>query len=423
MTLRPNGYRDRLIDATVDKHLQSFGAVCIQGPKWVGKTWTAENHANSEMKITDYTGPVANRDVLTSDIMKALDGENPHLIDEWQEFPKLWDIIRNDVDARPAEGKYILTGSSMPSRDSYIHSGAGRISLLTMRSMTLYETGDSDGAASLAGLFRGELDTIDCGDVELRTLVGYTVRGGWPRAVFSGKVDPRMNSDNLLEAAVEEACALDGKMRNRAKMHMLVRSLARNESTVVSDAALIGDMKKADSDTIAPETMNEYLDCLKRVHIIEETPSYKPKINSDMRIGKKPKRRFTDVSLAISALKLDEDTLMENLGTFGFMFESLCEHDLQIYAESIGGRFFHYRDGRDREIDAVVELGGKWAAFEIRLGASRIDEAAESLLSIGKIMGEKGHAPDVLCVICGMTKWAYRRPDGVFVVPITSLGP
>jgi len=423
MTLKQDGYRERLIDPTIDKHLQSFGAVCIRGPKGAGKTWTAENHADSEFDTTGRTGPLDNRDILASDIRKALVGDSPHLIDEWQEFPRIWDVVRNDIDAYPGEGRYILAGSRMPSRDSYIHSGAGRISDLTMHTMALYETGDSDGAVSLAGLFKGEPEMIDCGDVELSSLVGYAVRGGWPRAVFSEGIDPVENAADLLEAAINEACGLDGKRRNRAKMRALVRSLARNESLVSSDAALIEDVKKAGSETLAPETMNEYLDCLRRVHIIEETPNYRPDIVSDFRIGKKPKRRFTDVSLAISALGMDHNHLMADTQAFGPMFESLCEHDLQVYAESIGGKIFHYRDGRKREIDAVVEVGRKWAAFQIRVGASEVDKAAEGLLAISKAMGEKGHSPDILCVICGMTRWAYRRPDGVYVVPITSLGP
>ncbi len=423
MTLKQEGYRKRLIDSTIDKHLQSFGAVCIRGPKGAGKTWTAQNHANSEFDTTGCTGPLDNRDVMASDIGKALVGDSPHLIDGWQVFPRLWDIVRNDADANPEEGRYILAGSWMPSRDSYMHNGAGRISVLTMRSMSLYETGDSDGAVSLAGLFRGEPEMTDCGDVELSSLVGYAIRGGWPRAVFSKDADPAENAADLLEAAIQVACILGGKKRNRAKMLALVRSLARNESSAVSDAALIEDVKKAESETLAPETLNEYLDCLTRVHIIEETPSYRPSIDSDFRVGKKPKRRFTDVSLAISALGMDECQLISDSQAFGPVFESLCEHDLQVYAESIGGRLSHYRDGRKREIDAVVEAGRKWAAFQIRLNPSDIDKAAESLLAISKAMGEKGHAPDVLCVICGMTRWAHRRPDGVFVVPITSLGP
>jgi hypothetical protein len=207
-------------------------------------------------------------------------------------------------------------------------------------------------------------------------------------------------------------------------MAMLLRSLARNESTTVNDTTVIEDMKRYDDEVISRETYDEYLDCLDRIHLIEETPSFRPNVRSNLRIGKTPKRHLTDVSLAAAALRLNGKRLMKDLNTFGLFFESLCNHDLQVYCDSLGWNLFHYRDGRGHEIDAVIETDdGRWGAFEIKLGFGEVDAAAENLLKISRIFSEEGRAPSVLCVICGLTRFAYRRPDGVLVVPLTSLRP
>ena len=213
-------------------------------------------------------------------------------------------------------------------------------------------------------------------------------------------------------------------MRQANKMRMLLRSLSRNESTLASDATVMKDMKRFDDENIAIETYYDYMDCLDRIHLIDEVPSFRPNVRSDVRIGKTPKRHLADVSLAIASLGLDREALMNDLNTFGFMFESLCMHDLRIYSEHIGGKLFHYRDGRGREIDAVTELpDGRWGAFEIKLGMGQTDEAARRLLSLKDLFLKEGRPPSALCIVCGMTDYAYERPDGVFVVPITSLGP
>lgn len=295
-----------------------------------------------------------------------------------------------------------------------------------MRTMSLYETGESDGAVSLASLFDGGFEgSLDYGAPSLEKLVDIAVRGGWPDALSLDPKDYGHVAATYLEYAVEDACILDtnngqGAPVNRDKMRMLLRSLARNESTVASNARILKDMAAYDGGTIAKETFYNYADRLDRIHLISDTPCFRPDVRSDMRIGKAPKRHLTDVSLAIAAMGLGRGSLMEDLNTFGFFFESLCEHDLQLYAEASGGRLFHYRDGRDREIDAIVETSdGRWGALEIKLGFSQADRAAENLLKFADMMGKEGTPPEFLCIVCGMTRYAYRRPDGVYVVPVT----
>ena len=423
MTLRPDGYLPRLIDEVIPKKLRTFGAVSIEGPRWCGKTWTAENHANSETKITAMSGPIPMRDIIRDDPRIALKGDRPHLIDEWQELPFLWDIVRNSVDESRDKGQYILTGSSIPRRDKVIHSGTGRIGKVRMRTMTLLESGDSDGTVSLKKLFDDGIETRDCGNVSLDRLIDLCIRGGWPSEI-GYDTDLGSSAKDYIEHASEDAATMDERNRNEKKMMMLIRSLSRNESTLASSAKIMSDMKENDNENISRDTYKEYWNCLYRMHLIDDIPSFSPNLRSDARIGKNPKRHLTDVSLALASLGLNHEMLKNDLNTFGMFFEALCEHDLQIYTEHLGGHLFHYRDGRGREIDAVVELeDGRWGAFEIKLGAGQIDSAAENLLRINRFFTDEGCPPSVLCVVCGMTTYAYRRPDGVFVVPITSLAP
>ena len=424
MSLTPEGYKPRIVDQMLERKLHVFGAVSIEGPKWCGKTWTAENHAESEIKIAENRGPLTNRDYVLADVSRALVGDSPHLIDEWQEVPQIWDSVRSDLDSHPGHGRYILTGSSVPRREEYIHSGTGRIAKLKMRTMTLFETGDSDGSASLRELMLGKLEMSEKRDVELEQLVDFVVRGGWPAAMGVDPEDYGLIPREYIESAIEDACRLDGKRRDREKMTMLIKSLSRNESTVVSNETVKNGMRSYDDESISNDTYYDYSDCLDRIHLLEDTPSFKANFRSNVRIGKKPKRHLTDVSLAVAALGLNHKKLMGDLNTFGFMFESLCEHDLQIYAECAGGSLYHYRDDSGREVDAIVESeDGSWGAFEIKLGAGQIDDAAEHLLRMRDVFESRGNTPCVLCVISGLSNWAYRRPDGVFVVPITSLGP
>lgn len=424
--LRQKGYRDRLIDADITRALEVFGAVCVEGPKWCGKTWAALNAAQSVYYVGSPVGNFQNRHLAEIDPMLALQGEAPHLIDEWQEVPGIWDAVRFEVDQSQGKGRFLLSGSSTPLSKGVMHTGTGRIATLRMHPMSLAESGDSSAQISLAGMFEAPLAPASTGEVSLSTLVELVVRGGWPgnldvEAERAGDA-PRAYVEQVVERDVNR---VDDKMRDPHKMMLLLRSLARNESTLASNATLRRDMREFDDDDISDNTVSEYLAVLGRIFAIYEQPAFNPHMRSSVRVGKKPKRHLADPSLAAAALNATPARLMGDLETFGFLFEALCERDLMIYAQAAGGSLFHYRDALNREIDAVVELpDGRWGAFEIKLGANQIDAAAESLLALKKDMENDPRAkpPTIMAVVCGLTSFAYTRPDGVMVVPITALG-
>lgn len=424
--MRENRYLKRTIDAQIAEALEVFGGVCIEGPKWCGKTWAALNAAKSVFYVGDPAGNFQNRRLAEIDPTVALTGEKPHLIDEWQEVPSLWDAVRFDVDQAQGKGSYLLSGSSVPVQRGVMHTGTGRICIIRMHPMSLAESGDSSAQVSLACLFGGDLKARQTGNVELSTLARLIVRGGWPgnlqvSAAKSGAA-PRAYIEQVAE---RDASRLDNKSRDPHKMMMLLRSLARNESTLASMATLRRDIQEYDDDDVSDNTVAEYLTVLNRIFAVYEQPAFNPHMRSSVRVGKKPKRHLADPSLAAAALRVTPERLMGDLETFGFLFEALCERDLNIYAQALGGSLYHYRDALNREIDAVVELpDGRWGAFEIKLGANQIDGAAAGLLALKKDMEEDQSAipPSILVVICGMSSFAYTRPDGVMVVPITALG-
>lgn len=418
-------YRPRVIDRKIEEYLSSFGAVCIEGPKWCGKTWTSSNHSKSEIMIGDPTGNFQNRKLAEMQPSLVLEGDTPRLIDEWQEVPPLWDAVRYLVDQRALKGQFILTGSSTPNHKGILHSGAGRIAKLRMRPMSLYESGDSSGKVSLEALCRGELTPAITGEVGLRELTELIVRGGWPGSLGIPVAQAASLPIEYLNAVVDDDMhRIDGIKRDTAKIRQLLRSLARNESTTATNKTLRSDIKAMDEDDIDPDTVAAYLDIFKRLFLTDNQPPFAGKIRSSIRVKQAEKRHFADPSLACALLKATPDGLINDLETLGFLFESLCERDLKIYAESFGASLYHYQDYAGREIDAVVELhNGQWCAFEIKLGANQIDSAAENLIRIrDQIAGEgKSVPPAVLCVLCGLSNAAYLREDGVFVVPITAL--
>lgn len=323
-------------------------------------------------------------------------------------------------------GHFILTGSATPNNDGIMHSGAGRIERIRMHTMSLYESGDSSGEVSLLELFdKPWNENLFTNEVRLEHLIDLTVRGGWPGILGLRTEDAMEVSKSYLDAIINrDIQTIDDKKRDITKMRMLLRSLARNESTIVNKSTLARDISDSDDGAISFPTLSDYLDVLGRLYIIEEQPAFDPNMRSSVRVGKAPKRRFTDPSLAVATLGATPKMMMGDLNTYGLMFESMCIRDLEIYAESFGGRVYHYRDGEGREIDAVIELpDGRWGAFEIKLGADRIDKAAEKLLKIDEMAseGRDSKRPSVLCVICGLSSAAYRRDDGVFVIPITAL--
>lgn len=420
----PSKYKPRVVDAAVKKYLSNFGAVCIEGPKWCGKTWTSSYHSNSEFLIGNPENNFHNRALAEMSPSLVLEGKSPRLLDEWQEVPTIWDAVRYTVDQRAKRGQFILTGSSTPKRKGILHSGAGRIGKLRMRTMSLYESGESSGAVSLEALCGGKLTPLLTGEVDLRDLAYYTARGGFP-----GNLDVEPENSILLPKSYLDAILdddsqrIDQKKYDTEKMRLLLRSLARNESTTATKSKLLNDIKENDDETIDAETITTYLDVFDRLFLIENQPPFSANIRSSVRVKQAEKRHFCDPSLACALLKATPDRLINDLETFGFLFEALVERDLKIYAEAFGANLFHYQDYHGKEIDAVIELeDGKWCAFEIKLGANQIEKAAASLTALrGHILEAGGSAPTVLCVICGLSNAAYIRPDGVFVVPITAL--
>ena len=355
----------------------------------------------------------------------VLNGEPPLLLDEWQEVPALWDAVRHSVDETGDKGRYILTGSATPQLKGIIHSGTGRIAKIRMRTMSLFESGDSTGKISLRDLFSRSLKNQKTKEISLETLIKLTIRGGWPGSIDLSMDDACELPKSYIRSIVDDDIRrIDGVNRNSRKFEMLLHSLARNESTLASNSTLMKDMLEETNETINPNTFSDYLDVLRRLFIIEEQPAFSPNLRSSIRIGKSSKRQFADPSLAAAILGASSNRLLSDLHTFGLLFESLCIRDLRIYSDAIGAKLYHYRDETGREIDAIIELpDGKWGAFEIKLGANQIDTAAKNLIKISKFMesDEKAVAPEILCIICGITGYAYTRDDGVMVVPITEL--
>lgn len=424
--LTPEGYKNRLIEKLFDEYMQTFGAVCIEGPKYCGKTWTARSRSESAAFIGDPTNNFQMRTMAGISPDLVLKGEYPRLIDEWQEVPPIWDAIRLQVDQDGRKGKYILTGSATPNHKGIMHSGTARIGRVRMATMSLFETGDSSGTISLKNLFDENIDTQITGEIDLKQLIYYVVRGGWPGNLNT----PEKTCGNLaveyLKAVVDDDMySVDGVKRDSRKVWSLLRSLARNESTLVSNSTLRRDMGAMDEITIDSNTVSDYLDIFNRLFLLDDQPAYSTNLRSSRRLLKSAKRHFIDSSLAVAALSATPEMLYNDLNTFGFLFENLCEHDLKIYAEYNGATLYHFRDEKGNEADAVIEYpDGTWGAFEIKLGANQIDAAAKELLQLKQIMEKEGdNPPKILCVICGMSNMAYRREDGVYVVPITAMAP
>ena len=357
-----------------------------------------------------------------------MEGDEPHLIDEWQDVPKIWDAVRYIVDRDGRKGRFILCRSSTTDKTERSHSGAARILDVKMQTMSLFESGDSSGKVSLRKLFDGDFTTVRGRSPGLEKLAWLVVRGGWPGLLDSDETSAGLLlSDYINKLCEEDAQKVDGKRRDMRKLKRLFRSLARNESTMAAKKKLSSDIVQYDGeDGLDNDTVTDYLDVFSKLHMIEDQPAYSPNYRSPVRVGKNPKRHLADPSLAAAALRLDRKSMMKDLNTFGFLFEALCERDLRIYAETFGGEVYHYHDHSGREIDAVVELKNEgWGAFEIKLGQESVDFWANKLIKIRDFMhnDEDAVEPRFLCIITGMGGSAYRREDGVYVIPITALGP
>lgn len=428
MKLKPRGYKPRIIDKQIEKYLNIFGAVCVEGPKWCGKTWTSLSHSKSVIYIGDPNGNFQNRKLAELNPTSVLKGEVTRLVDEWQEVPALWDGVRAEVDKRGLKGQFILTGSSTPNKKGVLHSGVGRIHTIKMRPMSLYESGDSTGDVSLLKLFDNKINTTLVKEINLEKLIELVVRGGWPSSLSLDTLYQGDITKSYLDIIVNnDIDKIDGIKRDKTKFISLIRSLARNESTLAGVKVLINDINLHEKGSIDESTVVDYLSVLEKLFIIENQNAFDPNYRSSVRVAKTPKRHFIDPSLAVAALGLSKEMLKNDLEYFGFLFESLVVRDLKIYADSIGGKVYHYKHhDTNHELDAVVELeDGRWIAIEIKLGANQIDNAAKGLLKVKKYFDEKENTskPSALVVICGLTNASYKRDDGVMVVGINSLRP
>lgn len=351
-----------------------------------------------------------------------LNGETPKLIDEWQMAPVLWDAVRFEVDKRNKPGQFILTGSAVPSDNLIAHTGTGRISRLLMRPMSLWESGDSNGSISLKELFDKNTDISATSDLSIEKIAFLICRGGWPASVSQENESALKMATNYVESVINmDVQRVDGVEKNPERVRMLLRSLARNISTMASGQTIMADMESNDIG-ISEKTLSSYLNALRRIFVIEDTPAWIPSLRSKTAIRTSPKRNFVDPSIATAVMRTNPSGLLNDFETFGFMFESLCTRDMRIYAQANDGAVFHYRDKNDLESDMIISLrDGRWAPIEVKLGNKQIDEAAKNLLSLqSKINTEKMGKPSFLMVVTG-GEFAYTRDDGVLVVPIGCL--
>lgn len=420
------GYKPRVIDERLDMYLRTFGAVCVEGPKWCGKTWTSRTHSASEFLVASPAKNFQNRKLLEIDINAAFAGAAPHLIDEWQEFPELWDATRAYVDESNEKGRYILTGSSTPKRKGVMHSGTGRIASLRMRPMTLWESGESDGLVSFRDLCENRLEGVVQGRTPgLKEIAEWIVRGGWPESIGVPIRDAlSIPREYIKQVENNDIHRIDETRRDVHKVDMLLRSLARNEATTASLSTLCNDMTEYDAESVDPDTVSSYLNALSRLFVIDNQKPFHTNVRSKVRIKQSEKRHLCDPSIAAALLKMTPEKVVGDIQYMGFLFESLVERDLAVYAECMGAELMHYQDYLNREVDAVVEMeDGEWVAIEIKLGARQEDAAAKGLIDLrDALAAEKfGKPPKALIVILGHSGAAYRRKDGVLVCPISML--
>ena len=412
-------YKKRFADRSLAERLKSSGAVLIEGTKGCGKTQTALQIAGS---VVHFDADEQVRIRMEIDPKSVLTGTIPRLLDEWQEHPQIWNYVRREVDERSQKGQFILTGSATPDDNTKRHSGAGRFSVMKMRPMSLYERGWSTGDVSLAALLKGDAPTSDSVSFSLGEYAEKVTLGGWPGLIGAGALEGlRFVSDYISFIAEVDLSKVSKKRRDPYKVKRLLQSIARNISTEVTLTALAKDTGGSDGK-LDDETIAEYLDALERLMTLENLPAWNTHIRSADILRKSPKRHFADPSLAVGALGLSIDKLTADLNYFGLLFESLVIRDLKIYAEANDGKVYYYRDSRGLEIDAIVEnANGTWGAFEVKLGIGAADNAAASLLKFAdKIDTKKTKAPASLTVITG-NGFAYRRSDGVNVVPLSVL--
>lgn len=419
-------YKPRIADKLLRERLEGKGAVLIEGAKWCGKTTTAEQISKSRLYMSDPGLLEHNLQLASINPSVLLSGKNPRLIDEWQLAPQLWDAVRFEVDHRRELGQFILTGSSVPADMSKVfHTGTGRFSWLRMRPMTLWESGESTGEVSLAALFDDDKKVEGISQLDIEQVAFATCRGGWPSSIF-------MKERAALEQAFDYVAAVehrdvsmsDGIMRDSSKVHRFLRSYARHQGTQANYSTIRADIAADDDDTIGEATIASYIQALKKIFVIEDAEAWNPNLRSKTAIRTSDTRYFTDPSIATAVLGLGPDDLMKDLPTFGLLFETLCIRDLRVFAEAIHGNVYHYRDKSGLECDAVVHLrNGRYGLIEIKLGGEMlIHEGIKTLTALAdKIDKSKMREPSFLMILTASGTYAYRRQDGICIVPITCL--
>ena len=417
----PDGYLPRVADMRLDDALRSSGAVHIKGPKWCGKTETGIHHTRSQVYLQDPDKSPALLAMADSKPSELLIGDKPRLIDEWQMAPQLWDAVRFAVDREKVRGGYVLTGSSTP-KIRPAHTGVGRIAPLEMSTMSLLETGESTGAVSLLSLFEGTLDIAQVAGLDVDDYAHIICRGGWPEAVVSESRGDAggMARDYVLELLDSNINEMDGIRRNRTWMRQIMRSYARNVSGQASLSTIAADMQ---GEPPSAPTLSEYVDALSRAFVLNDLSAWNPRLRSKTAVRTSPTRHFSDPSIAAAVLAATPRGLLDDFETFGLLFESLCIHDLRVYASALGGSLYHYRDKTGLEADAVVVLDdGRWALVEVKMGQSRIDEGASHLLKLAERIDQTREGRPSFLMVLTSTVCAYRRKDGVVVVPLACLG-
>lgn len=419
-------YKHRIADGILEKKLRSKGAVLIEGPKWCGKTTTAEQQARSILYMDNPASFESNLQMAEIDPGILLEGDTPRLVDEWQLAPKLWDTMRFEVDHRHQVGQFILTGSAVLSdEESMKHSGTGRFSWLTMRPMSLYESGESNGKVSLSHLFESRENIVATNSLRIDDIAFLICRGGWPFACsLQGDAALAQAFDYVDAVIKKDVSRVDGTNRNITTTRLLMRSYARNQGSQATIGTIVADMMTNDENEIGVKTAGSYLDALRKIFVIEDSEAWNPNLRSKTAIRTANTRYFIDPSIGTAVLGLGPKDLINDLNTMGLFFETLCVRDLRIFADALDGQVFHYRDKSGLECDAVIHLrNGRYGLVEIKLGGDRlINEGASNLLAlVDKINTDKMKEPSFLMVLTGTGDFAYRRKDGVYVVPIGCL--
>lgn len=418
-------YRPRIVDSALKRKLRGKGAVLIEGPRWCGKTTTAEQVSKSVLSTDDPSTIDANRTLSEIDPERLLTGEQPRLLDEWQVAPKLWDAVRHHVDRHKGQDQFVLTGSSVPADMSEtVHSGTGRFGRIVMRPMTLFESGDSTGEVSLASLFESQ-QVSGCSELDLDRLVFLICRGGWPESVDMDDDIALDQAFDYIDAVIKiDMSRVDGIKRDPQKVRTLLRSYARNQGSQISQASISADTSSHDVTSVSEETVSEYLQALRKLYVVEDMKAWNPNLRSKTMIRTSDTRYFVDPSLATASLRIGPRDLMNDLDMLKSLFEALAVRDLRVYAESLDGDIYHYKDNLDNECDIVIHLrDGRYALLEVKLGGERlIEEGVETLKDVlRRIDTNKMGEPAFMAVVTGTERYAYRRDDGILILPLGAL--